>query len=254
MKLSGEIRNQIYELVVSAREGPYRGNEYTTWVRARRLPDTTRKTHAGLHTTRPWREPALLQVSKEIRQEAMSYYYSERTFNICIKSATELPAARDFIFNKTYEARTVEPESGKVTREKTTVKYVLHVAGGEWRYLMSWFALVEILRYTSDAQATVFKLYWHNQGRFMEDALRELVEMGNRARKTDTRFVMLQQRFHHWARDVVNHQHVTRITKSIRGDLKLELKELLKSIKEKRALEGKADQEDVESPGGLPMA
>ena len=240
MKLSGEIRNQIYELVVSAREGPFRGDEYTTWIRARHLPDEVRKSKAGLHTTRAWREPALLLVSKQIRQEAMSYYYSERTFNICLKSASELPDARDFIFNKAYEARTVQPQNGEVSREKTTIKYVLHVAGGSWKDLISWFALAELLRYTSEAEAETCKLMWHNRGTYIRAALQELVEMGNKARKVDLRFVMLQQRFHHWARDVVNHGHRERIKESVRVDLKLELKELLTSIKEKRALEENA--------------
>jgi len=232
MKLSGEIRNQIYELVVSAREGPFRGDEYTTWVRARHLSDNARKRSAGLFTKRPWREPALLQVSKQIRQEAMSYYYSERTFNLCLEDAIELPAARDFIFNKAYEARTVDPNDGEERREKTSVKYVLHIKGGHFKDLVLWFALPELLRYTSDAQAEAFKLNWHNRGTHVYQALANLIAIGDRARTEDLGFAELQRRFHNWAMAMVSRRSGERISKSVKQDVRLELKTFLESIRD----------------------
>ncbi|KAK5169825.1 uncharacterized protein LTR77_005803 [Saxophila tyrrhenica] len=106
MKLSGELRNQIYELALtdagkSLKRQPYEpdhagailiGNRSfkvggpDTWVvyKPESVQDGRRYSSCETQRVPAWREPGLLQVSKQIRQEAMGVYFEINSFRLSI--------------------------------------------------------------------------------------------------------------------------------------------------------------------------
>lgn len=88
MKLPGELRNEIFELALGLEldddnddlSEPQEDTAVTMFIRARQLrwlPDSARIR---------WREPSLLQVSKQVRQEASPFYYLSNRFRLFVRS------------------------------------------------------------------------------------------------------------------------------------------------------------------------
>ena len=77
-KLPGELRNKIYTLALNTNEVIFIGNHGTN-------VHSIRITKGGTEVkARKWTEPRLFRVSKQVRQEASSIYYSVNRFKIII--------------------------------------------------------------------------------------------------------------------------------------------------------------------------
>ena len=194
MKLPGEIRNAIYELVLAHPYSFTHSLRPSTCIRASKLGTPGRAPLFDYY----WREPALLRVSKQVRKEAMAFYYGARTFNLYLQ-AFELPLARGFILSKQYGPQSPRYAFGRLTTH-TTAPYELNIVGTNWSDLASWFALAELVRAGADCQ-----LIWRDAGGLSQTRQRgRLMAVAMEVRETNGDAAELKQRFIDWMKDLLD--------------------------------------------------
>jgi len=200
-KFPAEIRNQIYELVLTddAILGERRYNEHYAedhWqyevymvqepiqVRCRyNRPHAhaTRDRPDGRHSKcRDWREPAILRAAKWIRKEAAAIYY-ERAFNMSAHTGVIENACQWLI--AVGECR--DPSSQGAHPLELTVR------SGTWDSIESWVSLAKCAQKTKSLSMHA----WDTQ---INNALQEVFAIGLQARKEDWSEEWLEIVFEDW--------------------------------------------------------
>lgn len=129
MKLPGELRNRIYELVL--------GQDQKIAIRDRRTR-YHHKNEPGLRQKNiRWREPGILSVSKQIRAECIRLYYDGNRFEIYAGS-DELAEVLKFL-------------SRKSAGEAVTLSFSIRVLDAKWGDIPDWLQLAKIV-YCMDTQ------------------------------------------------------------------------------------------------------
>lgn len=122
MKLPGELRNRIYELVL--------GKDQKIAIRDRRTRHH-HKNEVGLRQKNiRWREPGVLSVSKQIRAECIRLYYDGNHFEIYAAS-DELAEVLRFLRHKS-------------AVDTVAVSFSIRVLDASWGCIPEWLQLAKI--------------------------------------------------------------------------------------------------------------
>ncbi|KAK3710824.1 hypothetical protein LTR37_010048 [Vermiconidia calcicola] len=196
MKLPGELRNEVYNLVLS---GPER-----TFVHPSGRPMYIRNRIMEVHegAAARWREPALLKVCKQVRSEAMAIHYSTRFFDI-IASPDEFRSA--YLWLKWVSEQ---------CDEKTQLTVKIWVHNPRWEGLLSWKWLAKIAskhdlsfdrfaEISNPARPGVAQAWLSNTFN-VTAALEEVVGLGQKAAKQESPDDYLESAFKDWKSSKAN--------------------------------------------------
>lgn len=177
MKLPGELRNRIYELVlpkdeaIEIRKRKGRSMEapvcYSRYSRGRKSC---------------WHEPDIMAVSSQIRTECLRLYYDNNTFEIFARSH-ELHLVLDFLLLKS-------------TEDCIALKFKIRIVGSEWRNMQDWLELASIAYYTDKEYSDKIDVAVCNF--HLREAVRQVVRLGFRARDRGMDWEELKMEFDEW--------------------------------------------------------
>lgn len=180
MDLPAELRNDISTCVLVTDEViTIRKEKYTAYER---------RTKPTLPMIRSWHEPALLQLSKQIRTEASSIYYVDNRFKFRIDT-DGMDKVYAFIRTKT-------------TGPSITMDYRLQIRNARWKGMACWFSLAKLV-YESARDYGGLKfadtvLEACSCERYVMTALIEVVYMAGRARQRGLPYECLVDDFRLW--------------------------------------------------------
>ena len=189
MKLPAELRNRIYELVL-IHVGPIH-------VRARHFKNIVLRDVLVPKRRVRWREPGLLTVSKQIRDEAMAIYYERNAFHVYVASS-ELELVRTWLKRALAYSDARDYNAG----------FILHIKARNWNEIASWLPLAKISyekgqdvpteeqeRYLWNAYVSI-DVYTSSR---MRMAFGEVFELGRKAAERGTTYECFESDFYDWA-------------------------------------------------------
>lgn len=188
MKLPGELRNRIYELVFPSGEG----------IKIRERRRERRRSSPGERAKRlRWREPGLLSASRQIRAECFALYYGRNHFTILAK-ANELDKALNFLLQKSI----ADDEDDR----EINVSYVLRLVNASWWDMPQWLKLATIAWHTGgdfDCEGWNSAVAVYSEaGDHVDLALQDVMRLGYRARLRGQEWEELREDFVNWAATV----------------------------------------------------
>lgn len=195
-KLPGEIRNKIYNLVLLPIKYPFNKDSYhgrhhgspfsplmKDWGSLRLLSaplvsmEKTMPKGRRDVTTTIWREPGLLQVSKQIRSETKPLYYFGHLFSFHVRS-DEFDRVYSWLSNLSQQLNGKWPE------------FELEVLNPNWSHMDQWLPLAKLAHESSfvkNAEGSVTEdTVWDNvstkRDGFVRFALHDVVKLGAKAK------------------------------------------------------------------------
>ena len=188
MKLLGELRNVVYELVLIVNP--------TVSVRERKRwkfrPDYLSRVKLR------WREPALLKVSKEIRNEAQSVYYGANRFEV-YADTDEIEQACTWIRNRQ-----------NLRASDCELNFSLRITRGWWKNIMSWVHLaklayeVELGNYPESTERWLWRFHISAYSTSFGMKLQEALMLGVKARRRGLSPRSLEVDFEEWALSTIS--------------------------------------------------
>lgn len=166
MKLPGELRNRIYELVLLTNQ--------TIEIRTRSMPPDLRHSRS-VHINDPgktvsWEKPGLLRVSEQIRAESCSIYYGNNDFTIFTRSG-ELCNVLDFLLCKSAD-----------DGADITLSHGILTMGFDWWGMDSWVYFALIAWYTPGSAGSkgrrIVKGSWPAWASRIDKAVQDVVQLG----------------------------------------------------------------------------
>ncbi|KAK5169800.1 uncharacterized protein LTR77_005778 [Saxophila tyrrhenica] len=188
MKLLGELRNGIFELALLS-------NNTTGMLTINGRVRVTKRDPKRALSCRPWREPALLRTSKQIRHEAISIYYLGHHLDVRTRS-NEIDKPNLWL------RRIVEQLGGRCP------SFHLRVVSCTWDDVAAWLHLAKFAYESSGWKIDLGEMaarYRHilftvaDGNRYYQSALSEVVELGLTSGKLGLSAEKLEEEFYFWA-------------------------------------------------------
>ena len=187
MKLPGELRNQIYELVLPV--------DTVIEIRSRRKPSNRCQMVIEPAKMLRWAEPALLQVSRQIRAECVGLYYGDNHFKLFARSK-ELQQVLDFLLLKS---------AGEATN--INLSFNIHMVDVAWTDMKYWLPMAKIAYYKGGdvhnaLDGRIARANWARSS-YIDGAIQEVIKLGLKAKRRGLDLVDVRDDFADWAASMI---------------------------------------------------